>query len=62
MSSEILSVSEKTRRQFLQQKILFLSIWAACCFIPFFARGNITTVAGMYELKYIVYNVYFSTD
>ena len=64
MSSKLLSVSEKTRRQFLQQKNPFPRSeprWiVTCCFSPFRA-GKYGIVAGMYQSKSIFGGVYYLT-
>ena len=64
MSSKILSVSEKTRRQFLQQKITYRDpnrVGSSLVVSVFFARENIGIVAGMYESKSIFGGVYYLT-
>ena len=57
MSSKILSVSEKTRRQFLQQKITYRDpnrVGSSLVVSVLSARENIGIVAGMYESKSIL--------
>ena len=64
MSSKILSVSEKTRRQFLQQKITYRdpnSVGSSLVVSVLSARENIGIVAGMYESKSIFGGIYYLT-
>ena len=64
MSSNILSVSEKTRRQFLQKKIIYRDpnrFGSSLVVSVLSARENIEIVAGMYESKSIFGAVYYLT-
>ena len=67
MSSKILSVSEKKRRQFLQQKITYYNyrdpnrVGSSLVVSVLSARENIGIVAGMYESKSIFGGVYYLT-
>ena len=64
MSSKILSVSEKTRRQFLQQKLTCRDpnrVGSSLVVSVLSARENIGIVAGMYESKSIFGAVYYLT-
>ena len=64
MSPKILSVSEKTRRQFLQQKITYRDpnrVGLSLVVSVLSARENIAIVAGMYESKSIFGGVYYLT-
>ena len=64
MSSKILSVSEKTRRQFLHQKIPYRDpnrIGSSLVVSVLSTRENIGIVAGMYESKSIFGAVYYLT-
>ena len=64
MSSKILSVSEKTRQQFLQQKITYRDPnrveWSLVVSV-LSARENIGIVAGIYESKSVFGGVYYLT-
>ena len=54
MSSKMLSLSEKTRRQFLQQKVTYRDpnrVGLSLVVLVLSARENIGIVAGMYESK-----------
>ena len=64
MSSKILSVSEKTRRQFLQPKITYRDpnrVGSSLVVSVLSARENIGIVAGMYESKSLFGGVYYLT-
>ena len=65
MSSNILSVSEKTRRQFLQKKKFIYRdpnrFGSSLVVSVLSARENIGIVAGMYESKSIFGAVYYLT-
>ena len=65
MSSNILSVSEKTRRQFLQKKKIIYRdpnrFGSSLVVSVLSARENIGIVAGMYESKSIFGAVYYLT-
>ena len=64
MSSNILSVSEKTRRQFLQKNITYRDpnrFGSSLVVSVFSARENIGIVAGMYESKSIFGAIYYLT-
>ena len=64
MSSKILSVSEKTRRQFLQLKITYRDpnrVGSSLVVSVLSARENIGIVAGMYESKSLFGGVYYLT-
>ena len=65
MSSKILSVSEKTRRQFLQKKKITYRdpnrVGSSLVVLVLCARENIGIVAGMYESKSIFGGVYYLT-
>ena len=64
MSSNILSVSEKTRRQFLQKKITYRDpnrFGSSLVVSVLSARENIGIVAGMYESKSIFGAAYYLT-
>ena len=64
MSSKILSVSEKTRRQFLQLKITYRDpnrVGSSLVVSVLSARENIGIVAGMYESKSLVGGLYYLT-
>ena len=64
MSSNILSVSEKTRRQFLQKKITYRDpnrFGSSLVVSVLSAQENIRIVAGMYESKSIFGAVYYLT-
>ena len=64
MSSKILSVSERTRRQFLQQKITYRDpnrVGSLFVVSVLSARENIGIVAGMYKSKSIFGGVYYLT-
>ena len=65
MSSKILSVSEKTRRQFLQEKMITYRdpnrVGSSLVVSVLSARENIGIVAGMYESKSIFGGVYYLT-
>ena len=64
MSSKILSVSEKTRRQLLQQKITYHDsnrVGSSLVVSVLSARENIGIVAGMNESKSIFGGVYYLT-
>ena len=64
MSSNILSVSEKTRRQFLQKKITYHDpnrFGSSLVVSVFSARENIGIVTGMYESKSIFGAIYYLT-
>ena len=64
MSSKILFVSEKTRRQFLQQKITYRDpsrVGSSLVVSILSARENIGIVARMYESKSIFGGVYYLT-
>ena len=64
MSSKILSVSEKTRRQFLQLKITYRDpnrVGSSLVVSVLSARENIGIVAGMYESKSLFVGVYYLT-
>ena len=64
MSSKILSVSEKTKRQVLQQKITYRDpdlVGSSLVVSVFSARENIGIVAGMYESKSIFGAIYYLT-
>ena len=64
MSSKILSVSEKTRRQFLQLKITYCDpnrVGSSLVVSVLSARENIGIVAGMYESKSLFGGVYYLT-
>ena len=64
MSSKILSVSEKTRRQFLQLKITYCDpnrVGSSLVVSVLSVRENIGIVAGMYESKSLFGGVYYLT-
>ena len=64
MSSKILSVSEKTRQQFLQQKITYRDpnrVRSSLVVSVLSAQENIGIVAGIYESKSIFGGVYYLT-
>ena len=64
MSSKILFVSEKTRWQFLQQKITYRDptrVGSSFVVSILSARENIGIVARMYESKLIFGGVYYLT-
>ena len=64
MSSKILSVCEKTRRQCLQQKITYRDpnrVGLSLVVSVLSARENIGIVAGMYESKSVFGGVYYLT-
>ena len=64
MSSKILSVSEKRRRQFLHQKIPYHDpnrVGLSLVVSVLSTRENIGIVAGMYESKSIFGAVYYLT-
>ena len=64
MSSKILSVSEKTRRQFLQLKITYRDpnrVGSSLVVSVLSARENIGIVAGIYESKSLFGGVYYLT-
>ena len=64
MSSKILSVIEKTRRQFLQQKITYRDpnrVGSSSVVLVLSAREDIGIVAGMYESKSVFGGVYYLT-
>ena len=64
MSSKILSVSEKTRQQFLPLKITYRDpnrVGSSLVVSVLSARENIGIIAGMYEPKSLFGGVYYLT-
>ena len=64
MSSKILSVSEKTRRQFLQLKVTYRDpnrVGSSLVVSVLSARENIGIIPGMYESKSLFGGVYYLT-